>query len=251
MEAGARGRHELIRRMYEAYNTCDLQRLIGFMSNAVDWPDGEARLHGPPAVKDYWLRLWSRVRIHDEVVGITDAGPGRTVARISQVIRDLGGEVVSTGTFEHTYSFHEGLVLRMDLRELQPEKELKIMDDETDFVRTLYAAFNQRDIPAAVALMHPEVSWANGQDGGHVQGRDAIRAYWTKQWAAIQPHVDPLDIKRRAEDVTVVEVHQVVHDIGGKLLLDETVRHVFHTQDGLVIRFDIENAGGLSSLSHN
>ena len=124
------------------------------------------------------------------------------------------------------------------------------MDDDSDFVRALYAAFNRRDIPSAVALMGDEVDWANGQDGGHVHGREAVRAYWTKQWAAIQPRVDPLEITPRDAGVTTVEVHQVVHDLDGKLLLDERVRHVFRIRDGLVVRFDIENAGGLSALAH-
>ena len=107
-----------------------------------------------------------------------------------------------------------------------------------------------RDIPAAVALMDREVDWANGQDGGHVHGREAVRAYWTQQWAAIQPKVDPLEITPRDAGVTAVEVHQVVQDLDGKLLLDERVRHVFRIRDGLVVRFDIENAGGLSTLAH-
>ena len=125
------------------------------------------------------------------------------------------------------------------------------MNDDSDFVRVLYAAFNQRDIPAAVALMDQEVDWANGQDGGHVHGREAVRAYWTKQWAAIQPKVDPLEITPRDAGVTAVEVHQVIHDLDGKLLLDERVRHVFRIRDGLVVGFDIENAGGLSTLVHD
>ena len=72
-----------------------------------------------------------------------------------------------------------------------------------------------RDIPAAVALIDREVDWANGQDGGHVHGREAVRAYWTQQWAAIQPKVDPLEITPRDAGVTAVEVHQVVQDLDG------------------------------------
>jgi hypothetical protein len=41
----------------------------------------------------------------------------------------------------------------------------------------LYRAFNARDIDAAVALLHPDVNWPNGMDGGRVRGRDAVRAY--------------------------------------------------------------------------
>jgi hypothetical protein len=102
-----------------------------------------------------------------------------------------------------------------------------------------------------LALMDEEVAWANGVEGGHVHGREAVRAYWTRQWAAIQVQVDPLKITRREDGATAVEVHQVARDLEGNLLLDETVRHVFGIEGGLVTRFDIENAGGLSSLAHD
>ncbi len=125
------------------------------------------------------------------------------------------------------------------------------MSDDITIVRRLYAAFNERNIPDAVALMAEEVDWANGMDGGHVHGREAVREYWSKQWAAIQPHVEPLDIAHHEGGATAVDVHQVVHDLEGKLLLDERVRHVFRFQSGLVVRFDIENAGGLSALAHD
>jgi hypothetical protein len=39
-----------------------------------------------------------------------------------------------------------------------------------------------------------------------------------------------------------VEVHQVVHDLDGALLLDQMVGHIFRIKDGLVRRFDIRDA---------
>lgn len=124
------------------------------------------------------------------------------------------------------------------------------MDDTDALVRRLYEGFNRRDIPGVLALLAEDVAWANGMDGGHVHGREAVRAYWTRQWAAIQPRVDPLEIARRDDGVAAVEVRQVVRDLDGKLLLDEQVRHVFRIEDGLVARFDIEAAGGLSAIAH-
>ncbi len=125
------------------------------------------------------------------------------------------------------------------------------MSDDAATLQSLYAAFNERNVSGAMALMAEEVEWANGMDGGHVHGREAVRDYWTKQWAAIQPHVEPLAIGRREGGQTAVEVHQVVRDLEGALLLDERVRHVFRFCDRLVVRFDIENAGGLSALAHD
>lgn len=121
--------------------------------------------------------------------------------------------------------------------------------DDMD-VREIYADFNRRDIPAVLARLHPDVVWANGVEGGHVHGREAVRAYWTQQWAVIEPHVEPVQITPRGAASIAVEVHQVVRDLAGTLLLDQTVRHVFEFHAGLVTRFDIENAGGLSALAH-
>ena len=124
------------------------------------------------------------------------------------------------------------------------------MVGNNELLQRIYEGFNRRDIPAVLAHLAEDVDWANGMDGGHVHGREAIRDYWTKQWAAIQPQVHPLQIAERGDGSMAVEVHQVVRDLEGKLLLDETVRHVFRIEGGLVTRFDIEKAGGLSAISH-
>jgi hypothetical protein len=124
------------------------------------------------------------------------------------------------------------------------------MDGNVELLKHIYNRFNARDIDAVLAVLADDVAWANGMDGGHVHGREAIREYWTKQWAVIQPQVDPLRITNRGDGTMAVEVHQVVHDLEGKLLLDEAVRHVFWIEGDLITRFDIENAGGLSSIPH-
>jgi hypothetical protein len=124
------------------------------------------------------------------------------------------------------------------------------MDGNVELLKHMYNRFNARDIDAVLAVLADDVAWANGMDGGHVHGREAIREYWTKQWAVIQPQVDPLRITNRGDGTMAVEVHQVVHNLEGKLLLDETVRHVFRIEGDLITRFDIENAGGLSSIPH-
>jgi hypothetical protein len=39
--------------------------------------------------------------------------------------------------------------------------------------------------------MHPEVVWPNGWEGGWVEGIEGVRHYWRRQWAALDPHVEP------------------------------------------------------------
>ena len=103
-----------------------------------------------------------------------------------------------------------------------------------------YADFNARRIDAILASMHPDVEWANGMEGGHVHGREGVRAYWTRQWAMVDPHVEPIRIEPDDRDRWVVEVHQVVRDLEGNLLVDKTVHHAYRIQNGLIERMDIE-----------
>jgi hypothetical protein len=94
-----------------------------------------------------------------------------------------------------------------------------------------------------------DVVWANGMDGGHVHGREAIRAYWTRQWSMVSPHVEPVGFHRTAGDTIVAEVQQTIRDLEGKSLQgpthglkDKMVGHVFRLRDGKVARFDIQDA---------
>jgi hypothetical protein len=96
--------------------------------------------------------------------------------------------------------------------------------------------------------MHEDVIWANGMEGGHVYGRDGVRDYWTRQWAMIDPHVEPLGFADGPEGELIVEVHAVVRDLNGHLLSDRMVAHVFRIENGLVKRFDIRESSGPTPL---
>lgn len=71
--------------------------------------------------------------------------------------------------------------------------------------------------------------------------RDALRCayYWTRQWTMLDPHVSATGFSTGPDGEIVVQVHQVVHDREGKLLLDEMVGHLFRIESGLIKRFDI------------
>ena len=110
---------------------------------------------------------------------------------------------------------------------------------ERETLYTAYRDFNARNIEAILSRMHPEVEWANGMEGGHVHGRDAVRDYWTRQFTIVNPHVEPLSIEPDKQGRWLVEVHQVVHDIAGNLLRDTVVYHTYLFRDGLIARMDI------------
>jgi nuclear transport factor 2 (NTF2) superfamily protein len=113
------------------------------------------------------------------------------------------------------------------------------MSTEVALLERLYEWFNAREIESVLRVMHEDVMWANGMEGGHVQGRDEVRKYWTRQWTLIDPHVEPVQFSYGPERQVVVEVHQVVRDLKGNVLADRIVEHVFHIENGLIRRFDI------------
>lgn len=113
------------------------------------------------------------------------------------------------------------------------------MADHEHLLRAVYAAFNARDIDAAIAAMHPDVDWPNAWEGGRLHGRDAVRDYWTRQWAEIDPHVEPRAFAATEGGRIAIEVHQIVRSPAGEVLADGTVTHVYALRDGLVERMDV------------
>jgi hypothetical protein len=103
-----------------------------------------------------------------------------------------------------------------------------------------YAAFNARDIDAALLLLHPEVVWPNGMEGGTVHGHDGVREYWTRQWTVIDPYVEPLIITEDDAGRVVVQVQQTVRDLKGQVMTDQRVIHVYEIANGLVTRMMIQ-----------
>jgi hypothetical protein len=113
------------------------------------------------------------------------------------------------------------------------------MTTKEELITEVYRSFNARDIDAVLARMHPNVDWPNGMEGGRVRGHNDVRAYWQRQWTLVDPRVDPVHIEDDESCLSVVDVHQVIRDLNGKILLDRMVQHVYSIQDGLIIRMDI------------
>lgn len=123
------------------------------------------------------------------------------------------------------------------------------MDTNVAILERMYNRFNARDMDGVLSALTDDVVWANGMDGGHVHGRKAVRAYWTRQWAMVSPHVEPLGFHPTADGAIIAEVRQSIRDLEGNLLQgqahgleNKTVEHVFRFQQGKVARFDIRPA---------
>ena len=87
--------------------------------------------------------------------------------------------------------------------------------------------------------MTDEVTWPRAFNGGFVRGHDEVRAYWTKQWREIDPHVEPIAFHAVDASTVLVDVHRVVRDLAGAVLADERVGHRFTIKSGLIHGMDV------------
>jgi hypothetical protein len=114
-----------------------------------------------------------------------------------------------------------------------------IVSPNQQLLQSLYTAFNNRELETIISVMHPDVKWANGVEGGFVYGRDAVREYWANQYQVIQVQLEPLKFEQDENNRNVVTVHQVVRDLQGNLLADTTVQQIFTIEDGSIGLYEI------------
>ncbi|MFL5826644.1 MAG: nuclear transport factor 2 family protein [Thermoleophilaceae bacterium] len=112
------------------------------------------------------------------------------------------------------------------------------MSDE-QLLRDVYAAFNARDLDWMLDQMTDDVDWPNAWEGGRLNGREAVREYWTRQWAEIDPLVEPTAITSLADGRLEVEVAQTVRSLDGSVIGENTVLHTYTIRDGLIAGMDV------------
>src|ERR1700731_3177522 len=111
------------------------------------------------------------------------------------------------------------------------------MSREVEVRKLLYDRFNARDMETVLTAMNEDVIWANGMEAGQVHGRNVVPSYGGRQCAMIDPHVEPIEFSVGPDGKIVVEVHQIVRNLQGNVLLDQMVGHIFSIENGLVKRF--------------
>ena len=107
-------------------------------------------------------------------------------------------------------------------------------------MRAIYARFNERDLDGVLTGLAPDVEWPRAWEGDHIRGHDAVREYWTRQWAEIQPRVDPIHFERLPDGRCRCRVAQTVRDFEDRILFDGEVTHTYTFAGDLVRRMEIE-----------
>ena len=78
---------------------------------------------------------------------------------------------------------------------------------EIELLQKAYTAFNRREIEIVLALMHADVDWPNGMEGGRVLGIAAVRDYWKRQFELFESRVEPTNFTGEAGARIAVDVH--------------------------------------------
>jgi ketosteroid isomerase-like protein len=108
-----------------------------------------------------------------------------------------------------------------------------------ELIQSAYDAFNERDLDFLLLLLHPDVDWANGMEGGRIRGHQGVREYWTRQWDVIDPIVTPQRFETLPDGRIAVHVHQVVRDLDGKVILDRMVQHIYRLVGPQIVSMEI------------
>jgi len=115
--------HDLLLKMYNAFNARDIDTVLAGMHRDVDWPNGweRGRIHGHQAIRDYWTRQWKAVDLQVDPIAFDSDNAGCTIVRLHELVRDLEGNFISVGVLEHVFRMEDGLVRSMEIRGTCPE----------------------------------------------------------------------------------------------------------------------------------
>lgn len=103
-----------------------------------------------------------------------------------------------------------------------------------ELVHRLYVAFNNQNLDEALEVIHPDAIWANGMEGGMLNGHQGISDYWTRQWSYILWHVQPMRFEMSDAESIVVDVHQIIRNLSGAIVSIRDLQHVFQIEDGRI-----------------
>ncbi|HWF07205.1 MAG TPA: nuclear transport factor 2 family protein [Bryobacteraceae bacterium] len=107
----------LIAEVYSAFNQRNIEGSLAFMSENVSWPKASegGRVIGKEEIRSYWSRQWKEFDPHVEPIEVIDRGAGKIDVRVHQLVKSLGGDVLSDSEVWHFYTIADSLIERMDI----------------------------------------------------------------------------------------------------------------------------------------
>jgi len=109
----------LIAEVYSAFNRRNIDSALALMSESVSWPKASegGRVIGKEEIRAYWSRQWNEFDPHVTPIEVIDRGASKIDVRVHQLVKSLGGDVLSDSEVWHFYTTRGALIERMDLEE--------------------------------------------------------------------------------------------------------------------------------------
>lgn len=112
------GNRELLERLYDRFNTRDMEAVLATMHRDVMWANGleGGHVHGHDGVRDYWMRQWAMMDSRAEPTGFSIRTDGTAEVDVHLTARDLDGNVLFDTKGVHVFQIEDGLIRRFDIR---------------------------------------------------------------------------------------------------------------------------------------
>ena len=109
----------LIAQAYTAFNDRDIDSALALMSESVSWSKASegGRAVGKEEIRAYWTRQWKEFDPRVTPIEVIDREEGKADVRVHQLVKGLGGDVLSDTEVWHIHTIVDGLIERMDLKE--------------------------------------------------------------------------------------------------------------------------------------
>jgi len=101
-------------------------------------------------------------------------------------------------------------------------------------LKKVYAAFNTRDLGALAPMLHPDVEWPNGLEGGTVRGRQAVLDYFARQFETMNPDARLIGVRFEPPARLVADLQYAVKDLRGQVWSDTRATLAYDFRDGLL-----------------
>ena len=125
------------------------------------------------------------------------------------------------------------------------------MTRDEDRIAELYAAINARDLDATLACYAPNARFADGLEGGMLEGHQAIRAHFVQLFETIRVELSTIDLAREPDGRWRARLQVETRGPGGGLWQDDRVTVWYRLERGLIVEQDVDDRGDDSGRDGN
>ncbi|WP_240547064.1 nuclear transport factor 2 family protein [Mesorhizobium tianshanense] len=110
-------RNELLKRLYDSFNSRDLEGALAAMHSDVMWANGldGGHVHGHDEVREYWQDQWKKMDSRAEPLEYHDNSDGTAYVDVHLTARDHDGKLLFDTQTRHMFRFEGSVIRRFDI----------------------------------------------------------------------------------------------------------------------------------------